>query len=438
MTGQYRDFAFTIFHHDHPGWSPDLINRDKINFFAGQEEICPSTGNKHWQCTAQAEKRCGYKKFEIAIGLPRKEPKKPAFHCQKVWSTITKSAEYCLKEESRAPDGLRITFGEITSAKSIWDYVKKDILKGCKLDELKDHYAELCVKYASGLTALYSAVKPRPKKAAPENWHPWQQEIIDLTAEPCNGDRTIHWYWEPNGNVGKSRLALWLHDHRNAFLCNNAKSADIAYAWDDNPIAVFDFARTTEEKINWGILEQISNEYLFSSKYQSGGKRFARPHIICFANYPPNFNAMSKDRWNVVNILEPSLMSDSSPSAPPPIYRGRAPDNVVLSNGDIDEILDDLVISEGKGAPSSQTASNAATHSPTGSGNNDSDPVPSTPLRDCAKRAKPKAGKHRLTKNLRIRQNSPPKKMIPAQAQDHRVDRPNADSTTARASHGPC
>ena len=37
-------------------------------------------------------------------------------------------------------------------------------------------------------------------------WKPWQQAVIDMV-DSCTSTRTIHWIYEPSGNVGKTYLA---------------------------------------------------------------------------------------------------------------------------------------------------------------------------------------------------------------------------------------
>ena len=49
----------------------------------------------------------------------------------------------------------------------------------------------------------------------------WQQDIINI----CKGephDRIIHWYWEPEGQTGKSALCKHLAIHHNAFVVQGA------------------------------------------------------------------------------------------------------------------------------------------------------------------------------------------------------------------------
>lgn len=64
------------------------------------------------------------------------------------------------------------------------------------------------------------------------------------------------------------------------------------------------FSRAEQGYVNYGALESSKNGHVFSGKYESGSKAFNKPHVICFANAPPDLESMSKDRWNVVHIQE--------------------------------------------------------------------------------------------------------------------------------------
>ena len=132
----------------------------------------------------------------------------------------------------------------------------------------------------------------------------WQREIVELT-ETVPDDRTINWYWEPNGNVGKSQLMRYLVIQKGALLVSG-KSADIKYqiANCKQPpnLIIYDIPRTAENYINWTALEEIKNGIFCSSKYESKMVIMNSPHIICFANFEPNESVMSADRWRVVEI----------------------------------------------------------------------------------------------------------------------------------------
>ena len=96
----------------------------------------------------------------------------------------------------------------------------------------------------------------------------------------------------------------------------NGKNADIRYAYIYEPIVIFDFSRSVEERVNYEIIESIKNDIFFSSKYESGMKLFNVPHVIIFANFYPDQNKLSLDRWDIREVNEHNkkiVMNDISP-----------------------------------------------------------------------------------------------------------------------------
>lgn len=130
----------------------------------------------------------------------------------------------------------------------------------------------------------------------------WQQKLVDqVLKEP--DDRSIHWFYDPVGNAGKTVLAKWLVYHHKAMYFQNSSTKDIAFAMNDKcKIAIFDFTRSLEGHINYGALEMIKNGILFSGKYESSMKIMDPPHVLVFANFTPNYEALSKDRWVVTEL----------------------------------------------------------------------------------------------------------------------------------------
>lgn len=128
-----------------------------------------------------------------------------------------------------------------------------------------------------------------------DNMYDWQKDVINIiTKKPDK--RKIYWFWEEIGNIGKSELCKYIYINYKCAFFTNAKTADIAYAYNGEPIVIFDLPRTTEDYFNFNAIEQLKNGMLFSSKYESGAKVFNRPHIIVFANWEPTNASLSKDR----------------------------------------------------------------------------------------------------------------------------------------------
>lgn len=137
----------------------------------------------------------------------------------------------------------------------------------------------------------------------PTTLYDWQKKIVDLVSKPCTDDRTIHWFWDPEGCKGKTTLCKYLISKHNATLIAGA-TKDIAFLIPDRPtIIIMNITRTTEERVNYSALEACKDGLIVSTKYESKYKIFNSPHVLVFANFEPNTESMSKDRWSIVKIV---------------------------------------------------------------------------------------------------------------------------------------
>lgn len=149
----------------------------------------------------------------------------------------------------------------------------------------------------------------------------WQQEVEEsLQEEPDR--RTIQWWWEERGDVGKSTwITSYICRHMGETICVNGKSADVQFAlakhysleyqkkiwkeggiWKPIRVVFMDVPREQGCKINYRVLEDIKNGRFFSGKYESGMVMCAVPHIVVFANSAPDTSKFSEDRWDVHKI----------------------------------------------------------------------------------------------------------------------------------------
>jgi len=80
------------------------------------------------------------------------------------------------------------------------------------------------------------------------------------------------------------------------------KTADVAYMYDNQPIVVFDLPRDSADFTNYGTIEHMKDGQIISPKYTSVCKMFDVPHVIVFANFLPDMNKLSVDRWRIVNL----------------------------------------------------------------------------------------------------------------------------------------
>lgn len=134
----------------------------------------------------------------------------------------------------------------------------------------------------------------------------WQLDIENmLDTEPH--DRTIHWIWEPEGNMGKTFLMKymsWKYPSQ-VCACTAPKSADILTVCDKKyKMYIFGFARSQEDYCPWLALEQVKDGFITDAKLKKKARivNCKPPHVICLANWPPDESKLSKDRWNIIQL----------------------------------------------------------------------------------------------------------------------------------------
>lgn len=143
-----------------------------------------------------------------------------------------------------------------------------------------------------------------PQEIVVEQPRGWQLEVMNIIAQEPDR-RTIHWFWDRHGNVGKTSLCKYLVVKHNALMLTG-KSSDmynmLAKFPSKRKIILVDVPRSSQDFINYGAIEQIKNGLVFSGKYEGAQVVFNSPHVFVFANQEPDINMMSRDRWNIVHI----------------------------------------------------------------------------------------------------------------------------------------
>lgn len=161
-----------------------------------------------------------------------------------------------------------------------------------------------CNKIETKAGKVYSYGIDLPEELDLEEPRGWQLEVLEIIKSKPD-KRTIHWFWEPIGNVGKTTLCKYLVAKHDALMLTG-KSNDMYHMLSKYPqkrkIIIIDVPRSSQDYINYGALEQIKNGLVFSGKYEGCQLVFNCPHVICFANEPPSTSQMSSDRWNIVKI----------------------------------------------------------------------------------------------------------------------------------------
>lgn len=210
--------------------------------------------------------------------------------------------------------------------------LKEAIEQGTSMLELERTFFTEFVRYGASIRSLYTSLtqdliqQKMLEQYSTVEWRPWQRDCLNLISNELQNpnNRSIHWWWEDIGAVGKSYFAGFLQLKYNALILEAGRKQDLAFAFLDAisrtnvNIVCLDFVRTTqpnEEIMQQGIgssallgslsfLESLKNGRMLVTKYQSRSIIFKPPIVICFANWKPPVETMSADRWKIVHIRE--------------------------------------------------------------------------------------------------------------------------------------
>ncbi len=142
----------------------------------------------------------------------------------------------------------------------------------------------------------------------------WQLEALKIATAPPDS-RTIHWYWEANGGMGKSTFVRYLCVLAKTLttlrpLVVGGKAADMKHGIVSMKertglyptLILLDVPRTSMDYLSYTGIEEVKNGVFFSQKYESAMVVMPYPVIMVFANEEPCYGKMSQDRWCVQKI----------------------------------------------------------------------------------------------------------------------------------------
>lgn len=278
----------------------------------------------------------GYVEFNCPLALTtvksRLDPimkAKSKVHVETAYNDREANIKYCMKNDTGDPEEIErygSKFFEVIhkareqGKRNDWRRIVDFIKDGNDFAAVTDEFPEHAMRYHGGIDRIIRAYKRRDMKAefdkqySGAKLYKWQRDLIKKLEKPPN-DRIVYWVYDTIGNKGKSWLGKWLMANMGAERFENASTKDIALAYEGSPIVVFDYSRSMEEKLNYAIIESIKNGTLFSGKYISETKLFASPHIVCFANWAPRKEALSMDRWRIINIDNADCTIEEEPRA---------------------------------------------------------------------------------------------------------------------------
>ena len=298
-----RNWCFTLNNYTDEEYE-NLLKCDYGYIIIGKEK--GKEGTPHLQ---------GYVQLEKKQRLPALKKINPRAHWEAAKGSPEDNKKYCSKDGDFEERGNISTQGkkkcdlkdcvEMTLNKDGPEAIMEKhgngyIMHKRKIDELAAEINE--ARHRKSLKIAFQFVELRP-------WQDTLKKIIDQQIKDKN-DRSIVWIYDPQGNNGKSWFSKYvLTEYEDSLLVRNGRSMDIAYQYNYNSIVIFDLVRSSQDHVNYEIIEQIKDGIVNSTKYMSKMKiTGTSPVVIVMSNQFPNREKMSDDRWLVKQIIDGELI----------------------------------------------------------------------------------------------------------------------------------
>lgn len=257
-------------------------------------ETCPETKTLHTHVLIDFGKRYQTKdarKFDY-------EDQHPNIRLITTQTHWRNSVEYIAKED---PENAHLKKKEMCLADIVWKQENvSDAVRMCKT-----------VSHVPGMIALYS-LKPREIDTPVFIPREWQEQVLNIIETKAD-ERSIYWFYDKIGNTGKTYLGryLMMRDKDTYIFKCGGNMRDFATIFSNaldsgwtGKVAVFDFPRSASANEIYGPIEAIKDGLVTSTKFSGKTMVINSPHVICFANFVPNIDRLSTDRWNLFSILE--------------------------------------------------------------------------------------------------------------------------------------
>lgn len=293
---QTKAWCFTSYETEEP---PYL---DSMTYLIAGRETCPDTGNKHWQCYTEL-------KTKQRLSFFKKDDYYKHVHLEPRKGTALEASDYCKKEDPNP-----IIHGNISKgagARSDIEEAVQALNAGMTLTQLmiEPDFMQVVARHMQYFRSVWNTIlstrtmEELRQLYSNAAFRPWQEELITYVNDPVH-PRQVLWYVDETGNQGKSWMASYLSATAGAFVVTNGQVKDIAHAYNNEKIIIFDLSRSQTECVNhiYTLMECFKNGRLFSSKYESTVKTFSPCHVIAFANFIPDHSKLSQDRWLVKTL----------------------------------------------------------------------------------------------------------------------------------------
>lgn len=260
------------------------------------KETAPSTGTPHLQMFVQFPRnlRHSFAAVKTLFNVDR-------LHLDVCRGTSPQCEQYCKKNGDWTEYGEIAEVGARSDIAKFKAAVKEGLLS---LKAVREEHSSLYSRCASFCREYIQDQKQIPAVEA-HPLRPWQAELVTQLRRPASS-REILFFVDRLGNTGKSWFSRYystLKPDRCQILFPG-KKADMAYMLDsDKDIFFLDCPRSKQnEFLQYDFMEEIKNQMVFNTKYESYMKYLKKSHLVVFMNEEPDMTKLSTDRYVITRI----------------------------------------------------------------------------------------------------------------------------------------